>query len=55
MAQPAKKTVSSGSRFSMASMLDERGSVKVDDVVDLSYVHDASQKLGPYVKKTATQ
>ena len=31
------------------------GSVKVDDVVDLSYVHEASQKLGPYVKKTATQ
>ena len=31
------------------------GSVKVDDVVDLSYVHEASKKLGPYVKKTATQ
>jgi NitT/TauT family transport system substrate-binding protein len=31
------------------------GSVKVEDVVDLSYVHEASQKLGPYVKKTATQ
>ena len=28
------------------------GSVKVDDVVDLSYVHDASKQLGPYVKKT---
>jgi hypothetical protein len=24
-------------------------------VVDLSYVHEASQKLGPYVKKTAAQ
>jgi NitT/TauT family transport system substrate-binding protein len=31
------------------------GSVKVEDVVDLSYVHEASQKLGPYVKKTAMQ
>jgi len=31
------------------------GSVKVDDVVDLSYVHDAAKKLGPYVKKTAMQ
>jgi NitT/TauT family transport system substrate-binding protein len=31
------------------------GSVKVEDVVDLSYVHEASQKLGPYVKKTAAQ
>jgi NitT/TauT family transport system substrate-binding protein len=29
------------------------GSVKVADVVDLSYVHEASQKLGPYVKKSA--
>ncbi|HTP92968.1 MAG TPA: ABC transporter substrate-binding protein [Xanthobacteraceae bacterium] len=29
------------------------GSVKVDDAVDLSYVHEASKKLGPYVKKTA--
>jgi NitT/TauT family transport system substrate-binding protein len=28
------------------------GSVKVNDVVDLSYVHEASQKLGPYVRKT---
>ncbi len=26
------------------------GSVKVDDVVDLSYVHEASQQLGRYVK-----
>ena len=31
------------------------GSVKVDDVVDLSYVHAASKALGPYVKKTAMQ
>jgi NitT/TauT family transport system substrate-binding protein len=31
------------------------GSVKVDDVVDLSYVHDAAKALGPYVKKTAMQ
>jgi NitT/TauT family transport system substrate-binding protein len=31
------------------------GSVKVDDVVDLSYVHAASKLLGPYVKKTAMQ
>ena len=31
------------------------GSVKVDDVVDLSYVHEESKKLGPYVKKTAMQ
>jgi NitT/TauT family transport system substrate-binding protein len=31
------------------------GSVKVDDVVDLSYVHEAAQKLGPYKKKTAMQ
>jgi NitT/TauT family transport system substrate-binding protein len=31
------------------------GSVKVEDVVDLSYVHEASKKLGPYVKKTAMQ
>ncbi len=29
------------------------GSVKVDDVVDLSYVHEAAKLLGPYVKKTA--
>jgi len=28
------------------------GSVKVDDVVDLSYVQAASKVLGPYVKKT---
>jgi NitT/TauT family transport system substrate-binding protein len=28
------------------------GSVKVDDVVDLSYVHEAAKQLGPYVKKT---
>jgi NitT/TauT family transport system substrate-binding protein len=27
------------------------GSVKVGDVVDLSYVHDAAKALGPYVKK----
>jgi NitT/TauT family transport system substrate-binding protein len=31
------------------------GSVKVKDVVDLSYVHAAAQALGPYVKKTASQ
>ena len=31
------------------------GSVKVDDVVDLSYVHEAAKMLGPYVKKTAMQ
>jgi NitT/TauT family transport system substrate-binding protein len=31
------------------------GSVTVDDVVDLSYVHAASQALGPYVKNTAVQ
>ena len=31
------------------------GSVKVDDVVDLSYVRDAAKQLGPYVKKTAMQ
>ena len=31
------------------------GSVKVEDVVDLSYVHEASKALGPYVKKTSTQ
>jgi len=31
------------------------GTVKVDDVVDLSYVHAASKLLGPYVKKTAMQ
>jgi NitT/TauT family transport system substrate-binding protein len=29
------------------------GSVKVDDVVDLSYVHAAAQALGPYVKNAA--
>ncbi len=29
------------------------GSVKVSDVVDLSYVHEATKVLGPYVKKTA--
>jgi len=29
------------------------GSVKVGDVVDLSYVHDAAKVLGPYVKKGA--
>jgi NitT/TauT family transport system substrate-binding protein len=31
------------------------GAVKVDDVVDLSYVHAAAKALGPYVKKTAMQ
>jgi NitT/TauT family transport system substrate-binding protein len=31
------------------------GSVKVDDVVDLSYVHAAAKALGPYVKATAAQ
>ena len=31
------------------------GSVKVEDVVDLSYVHEAAKQLGPYVKKTAMQ
>jgi NitT/TauT family transport system substrate-binding protein len=31
------------------------GSVKVDDVVDLSFVKAASQELGPYVKKTASK
>jgi NitT/TauT family transport system substrate-binding protein len=31
------------------------GSVKVDDVVDLSYAHAAAKLLGPYVKKTAMQ
>ena len=31
------------------------GSVKVDDVVDLSYAHAAATLLGPYVKKTAMQ
>jgi len=30
------------------------GSVKVDDVVDLSYVHEAAKKLGPYVKNAAS-
>jgi NitT/TauT family transport system substrate-binding protein len=29
------------------------GSVKVGDVVDLSYVHEAAKVLGPYVKKGA--
>jgi NitT/TauT family transport system substrate-binding protein len=29
------------------------GSVKVGDVVDLSYVHEAAKMLGPYVKKGA--
>jgi NitT/TauT family transport system substrate-binding protein len=29
------------------------GSVKVSDVVDLSYVHAAAKALGPYVSKTA--
>jgi NitT/TauT family transport system substrate-binding protein len=31
------------------------GSVKVDDVVDLSFVKEASKALGPYVKKTASK
>ena len=31
------------------------GSVKVNDVVDLSYVHEASKELGPYVNQTAAQ
>jgi hypothetical protein len=31
------------------------GSVKVKDVLDLSYAHAAAQALGPYVKKTASQ
>jgi NitT/TauT family transport system substrate-binding protein len=31
------------------------GSVKVSDVVDLSYAHAAAKALGPYVKKTASQ
>ena len=31
------------------------GSVKVDDAIDLSYVHDAAKALGPYAKKTASQ
>jgi NitT/TauT family transport system substrate-binding protein len=31
------------------------GTVTVDDVVDLGYVHAASKLLGPYVKKTAMQ
>src|ERR1700689_777187 len=31
------------------------GTVKVDDVVDLSYAHAAAKQLGPYVKKTAMQ
>jgi NitT/TauT family transport system substrate-binding protein len=31
------------------------GSVKVEDVVDLSFVHAAAKALGPYVKKTAIQ
>jgi NitT/TauT family transport system substrate-binding protein len=29
------------------------GKVTVNDVVDLSYVHEAAEVLGPYVKKTA--
>jgi NitT/TauT family transport system substrate-binding protein len=29
------------------------GSVKVKDVLDLSYAHEAAKLLGPYVKKTA--
>ncbi len=29
------------------------GSVKVEDVLDLSYAHEASKLLGPYVKKSA--
>jgi NitT/TauT family transport system substrate-binding protein len=29
------------------------GSIKVDDVIGLSYVHDAAKVLGPYVKKGA--
>jgi hypothetical protein len=29
--------------------------VKVDDAIDLSYVHDAAKALGPYAKKTASQ
>ena len=29
------------------------GTVKVKDAVDLSYVHEASKKLGPYVKNMA--
>ena len=31
------------------------GSVKVSDVVDLSFVQEASKALGPYVKKTASK
>lgn len=31
------------------------GSVKVADVVDLSYVHEAAKVLGSYVRKTAAQ
>jgi len=31
------------------------GSISVDDVVDLSYVHAASKALGPYVKSTSMQ
>ena len=31
------------------------GSVKVDDAIDLSYVHEAAKALGPYAKKTASQ
>jgi hypothetical protein len=31
------------------------GSVKLDDAIDLSYVHDAAKALGPFVKKTASQ
>jgi NitT/TauT family transport system substrate-binding protein len=31
------------------------GSVKLNDAIDLSYVHDAAKALGPFVKKTASQ
>jgi NitT/TauT family transport system substrate-binding protein len=31
------------------------GSVKVEDVVDLSFVQEASKALGPYVKRTAAK
>jgi NitT/TauT family transport system substrate-binding protein len=39
--------------FKDTKLIDD--SVKVDDVVDLSYVREASKALGPYVKKTASQ
>ena len=29
------------------------GKVKVEDVIDLTYVHEAAKALGPYVRKTA--